>query len=80
MNKRQAKKRRQREVWIDCSAGAYKLPFLMNWEQAKEAQKIKKNLKKYGIHCMLKEVEGKRYNYIQIGNHYFSTERNYNEN
>ena len=26
------------------------------------------------------EVEGKRYNYIQIGNHYFSTERNYNEN
>lgn len=25
------------------------------------------------------EVEGKRYNYIQIGNHYFSTERNYGD-
>lgn len=40
MNKRQAKKLKQRELWIDWCGKEFKMPFLMKWKQVKFYNKI----------------------------------------
>ena len=42
MNKRQAKKRKQRELWIEWCGVAFKMPLLMKWKEAKVYKKLGK--------------------------------------
>lgn len=43
MNKRQAKKRKQRELWINWCGERFKLPLLMKWRNAKKLKSIDRN-------------------------------------